>query len=236
MKNKFLTSFTLAVGLLLAGGTAHAATVYHAEQGMHTNGFMVDAAVGLNGNGNYKTRAFVVFSVQELLANESLVLGDLSTAEFDLTFATESATQLTTNSGDSYRVQYLGAYNNVTLDNSFWQQTINSAAAVESIDTGIADTASAGQLITASSFTLSNVSEADSANDYVVFRITYDPTWQAAGTQQTLEGYTLTKVGGAAPSKGTVIMISSVSGWLLLFSALIFLHETKRGRNKQDNK
>jgi hypothetical protein len=232
MKNKLLTSFTLAVGLLLAGGAAHAATIYHAEQGMHTNGFMVDAAVGRNGNGNYETRAFVVFSVQEILANESLVLADLTTAEFDLTFATESATQLTTNTGDSYRAQYLGAYNNVTLDNSFWQQTINSASAVTAIDTGIADTASANQLITASSFTLSSVTEADSANDYVVFRITYDPTWQAAGTQQTLDGYTLSIVGGAS-NTGTVIMISGMSGWLVLIFGLFLWKNIHR---KQDNK
>lgn len=234
MKYKYL-SLLAASGLLLAGGAAHAATVYHAEQGMHTNGYMVDAAVGLNGNGNYKTRAFVVFSVQELLANESLVLADLASAEFDLTFATESATQLTTNTGDSYRVQYLGFFNNVTLDNTFWQGTVNSATALTEIDTGIADTASAGQLITASSFTLSDVTEADSANDYVVFRITYDPTWQAPGTQQTLDGYTLTLLGSES-NKGTVIMISGASGWFILISGLILFREIKRGRSKQAHK
>lgn len=226
MKNKILAV------LLGVSSMASASTVHHSEQGMHTNGYMVDAAVGRNANGNYETRAYVIFSVQEILANESLVLSDLSTAEFDLTFATERATQLSTNTGDSYRVQYLGAYNNVTLDNAFWQQTINSASAVTSIDTGIADTASAGQLITASSFTLSSVTEADSANDYVVFRITYDPTWQAAGTQQTLDGYTLSIVGGAS-STGTVIMISSVSGWMVLIFGLFLWKNIHR---KQDNK
>tara|TARA_B110001469_G_C9647811_1_gene328537 strand:+ start:90 stop:272 length:183 start_codon:yes stop_codon:yes gene_type:complete len=37
------------------------------------------------------------------------------------------------------------------------------------------------------------------------------------------------------PSKGTVIMISSVSGWLLLSSAFFLFKEIKRGRNG-DNK
>jgi hypothetical protein len=35
----------------------------------------------------------------------------------------------------------------------------------------------------------------------------------------------------AEPSKGTVIMISSVSGWLLLSSGLLLWKEIKRGRN-----
>ena len=37
-------------------------------------------------------------------------------------------------------------------------------------------------------------------------------------------------------SKGTVIMISSVSGWLLLSSAFVLWKEIKRGRNTKDGK
>ncbi|CAA6690080.1 MULTISPECIES: hypothetical protein [unclassified Lentimonas] len=37
-------------------------------------------------------------------------------------------------------------------------------------------------------------------------------------------------------SKGTVIMISGVSGWLLLSSAFVLWKELKRGRNANDGK
>ena len=36
--------------------------------------------------------------------------------------------------------------------------------------------------------------------------------------------------GAGEPSKGTVIMISSVSGWLLLSSGLVFWKEIRRNR------
>ncbi len=36
------------------------------------------------------------------------------------------------------------------------------------------------------------------------------------------------------PSKGTVIMISSVSGWLLLSSAVLFWKEVRRGKHHDD--
>lgn len=36
--------------------------------------------------------------------------------------------------------------------------------------------------------------------------------------------------------KGTVIMISSVSGWLVLCSGFILVQEIRRSRSKKDNK
>ena len=38
------------------------------------------------------------------------------------------------------------------------------------------------------------------------------------------------------PSKGTVIMISGVSGWLVVSSGLILWKEIKRGKHNRDDK
>ena len=38
------------------------------------------------------------------------------------------------------------------------------------------------------------------------------------------------------PSKGTVIMISGVSGWLVLSSGFVLWQEIKRGRNDKNDK
>ncbi len=84
--------------------------------------------------------------------------------------------------------------------NAFWNGAgnLNSATSVQTVNTGVFDAAGLGQSITASSFTLSGVTEGDSANDYVAFKYSYNVNDFGAdipsSTVQYLGNHTLTVV------------------------------------------
>jgi hypothetical protein len=165
-----------------------AGTLFTDSIAVQSNGYNPDpvGAVGLNWNGSYPIRTIVAFSVADIANNESLAVGDFATAEFNLSFTTVNGIMLT--AGESYVVEYLGFYEGITLNESFFDGRYGTAA-TSTVDTGIEDTSATGQDITASSFILSGVTAAD-PDDYVVFRISYIQA--TVDTIQQLDDFTLT--------------------------------------------
>ncbi|MBT8037280.1 MAG: sulfatase-like hydrolase/transferase [Verrucomicrobiae bacterium] len=98
--------------------------------------------------------------------------------------------------GGSYKVDYIGFYPNSNFPNSGgatgladWDGKYSAYNTSEEVDTGVADTLAQQTGITASGFTLSGVTEANTANDVVLFGIRYDEP--QASIFQVLNGYTL---------------------------------------------
>ncbi|MBT8037281.1 MAG: PEP-CTERM sorting domain-containing protein [Verrucomicrobiae bacterium] len=215
---KLKTTIPLAVaaGLLTITASANAATVAVSDATIIDNDYVnADAtgAVGRNDGNTRDFRAVMVFSVSDILTNESLVLGDLATTSFTFTFDTNEVIAMT-NAG-TYNVEYIGFFgnNNGFVDSGAgsglgsWGGNYSSAATT-TVDTGVTDTLADQTGITATGFTLSGVTEADSANDYVLFRINYDEP-QNITENQTLTGYTLTAV--PEPSSAALIGLGGLA-------------------------
>ncbi len=85
-----------------------------------------------------------------------------------------------------------GNYPNAGLDVTVGDWTNKySATSVSSVDTLVSGNTTAAQNdITAGGFILRGVTESNTANDVVLFRIRYNED-QAAGVSKTLQGYTL---------------------------------------------
>lgn len=232
---KIKTTSLGAAGILSASlmiPSSDAATLSVATANVVEDGFASansSGAAGRNGGGTLNFRAFAVFSVQDILANESLVLGDLSSTIFDFSFDTANAT--TDLPAGSYFVDYIGFYENGDFPTTGtgggsaggtlgdWTGTVNPGYTNSlhslydigaEIDTGVTDTLAQQSGIVASSFTLSDVTIADSASDVVVFGVRYTEDL-AAGEFQVLENYTLTVV--PEPSSS---MLGGFAGMLLL--------------------
>lgn len=189
--------------MLAATNPASAQTPFFAAKGPQSNGFERDAtvaSVGKFGGSNFVTTGYVIFSVQDILANESLTIGDLATTGFKLDFDTIISDVDLANTGTGFVVDYLGFFPNVTdlSRDAFWNGSgkLNQKAAVQTVTPGVFDEAGFGQSITASSFTLSGVTEADSADDYVAFKYSYNVADFSAdipsNTVQYLGNHTLT--------------------------------------------
>ncbi len=205
MNMKLQTTSLLAAALTatLFGTTAIGATVSVADATIGSSTFVNAAgstgSVGRNGGDSADFRAFAVFRVQDIITNEALisVLADFGTVTFNFEF--DTVTQATTLSAGSYKVDYMGFFANTDFAESAqnfgvgpWA-AVYGAAAAQAVDTGVADTLALQTNITATGFSLTGVTEANSANDVVLFRVRYNEP-QAAGLNQDLNGYTLTAV------------------------------------------
>jgi hypothetical protein len=202
-KSNLPKSIPLAAAALLGlSAFANAATTLASADATISSANFVNAGgsgqTGRNGANNADFRAFAVFSVSSILANESLALGDLSTKKFELTFDTIGSPSVLLSAG-SYKVDYLGFFANSDFPNTGaltglgnWSNKY-SATSLGTIDTGVADTLGLQSDISASGFTLTGVTEANSANDVVLFRVLYNEP-QSTGVNETLSGYTLTAI------------------------------------------
>lgn len=192
-----------AAALLLTAGAASAATIASSNATIVSTGFVSMNGGGSTGNNNGNNfRAFAAFSVSDIIANEASIssIADFATASFAFSFDTTTESGL---SAGSYTVEYVGFFANANLPNTGVNNPATdpandwvgkfSAPTVQIIDTGIADTLALQTGITASGFTISGVTEADSANDAVMFRVRYDEP-QASGTFNTLGNYSLSVI------------------------------------------
>lgn len=221
--HKNLTTFALTSAISLLGWTtyASAAVIHDTSTTVYGNGYVAGHAdgtgVGQNGNGAQQSFGYVAFSVDDILLDTGLTIGTLTTTTFDLSFDTVVDTLLLTNAS-TYKVSYLGFFANAdttagidltttgnesNLGGSFWNSGLASSLPGSPIvDTGVADTLALQTGITASGFTLTGVTEANSDDDYVVFRISY--TSQPAGQNQQLDNFTLTS---AIPEPSTTLLV-----------------------------
>lgn len=201
MKRLLLGSI-LATGLLAAPTQAATISVADATVTSHTPTNFVNAdatgQVGRNGGNSVNFRAYAAFSVSDILTNESLTLGQLAATSFTLSFDA-SEDQKTLGAG-SYRVDYVGFFANGDFPDigagsglGQWDDANGAYNTGEEVDTGVADTTASQTGITAFSFILAGVTEADTANDMVVFGVRYSEP-QAAGLDQALSNYSLTLV------------------------------------------
>lgn len=216
-KNRFLLPALTGATIVTLGLTTatHAATVSVANATIiDNNAKTVNAnstgAVGRNDGGTLNFRAFMVFRVSDILTNESLTLSDLATTSFALTFDTDEEVLMDTTAG-TYKADYIGFFANSNFPASGqsggsnmgdWNGLFDVYNTAEEIDTGVVDTLLDQTGITASGFTLTGVTEADTANDVVVFGIRYDEN-QGAGENQTLNNYTLSVV----PEPGSLALL-----------------------------
>ena len=219
MKTTLLLT-TLATTTLAAGSATHstgAATLPYATATGLSSGFVnanLDGSVGTNPeNQNSRIRrGLAAFSVADLLANESITLGDLATTEFEFTFEASAGKTL---SPGSYKVDFVGFFADANLPDSgtfgnpsSWFSIIGSSfgyTPTQTVDTLTADT-SAAQTISATGFSLASATEADSNTvgsiDTVFFAVRYDEP-QADGLFQDISGYSLALV----PEPGSLALL-----------------------------
>lgn len=210
---------TLVAGIFTSGifTTAQAAVIHDTSTTVYANGFVAGhidgTAVGQNGNGNHQAFGVVAFSVDDILADTGLTLATINTTTFDVSFDTV-VDVIELPNASTYKVAYLGFFadadttagldlttagNESNLGGSFWNNGLASSLPGSPIvDTGVADTLALQTGIEATGFTLSGVTEANSDDDYVVFRISY--TSQGAGQHQQLDNFTISAVAVPEPS------------------------------------
>lgn len=177
--------------------TTHAATVAADSAGILNNGAERITGVGASGGSKQIVRALVAFSVQDIISNESLSVGQLATTDFIFSFETVSDIDLADTG--VFVVNYKGFFANQDLSNHLnsWNNTIWRASDKQTVNTGVFDLAGGGQsIVPGDYFNLTGVTESDTANDYVAFEIEYTaPLADLTNeTIQTLGSFTLTAV------------------------------------------
>lgn len=182
MKNtKRSISLSIATGMLIGLCGTNAATVVIDStdaRGVGTNGFLDTPPVHRIGQGGSSARfaTIAIFSVQSILADIQAVdptftLAGLATSDFTFTFDTENAFVMP-NAGE-YTVAYRGfAPNGDTGTQAFWTG-LRSYNELTSPSTGVSDTLALQTGITSGIFSLTGITENDTANDYIAVGIGY---------------------------------------------------------------
>lgn len=215
MNTKTFNSLVLTAGLITSLGSANAALVqidFDVARGVGTNGFVdpVNFRVGQGGT-SARFAAIAAFSVQDILSamqavNPTVVVGDLATSNFFLTFDTLNAVELPT--AGTYTVAYRGfAANADIVPQAFWTG-IRSYNELTSPTTGVADTLALQTGITSLNFNLTGITENDTANDYVLVGIGYT-TQQPTNTASHLGNFQLNV--DVVPASADVIPEPSVA-------------------------
>ena len=107
----------------LSAASTQAALVATQQATITSAGFVNSSAstggsVGRNTANTVNFRAFGLFNVDALLTSESLTFADLATTEFAFSFTTEGGTTLSTLSAETYKVGFIGFYQNLTFNQS----------------------------------------------------------------------------------------------------------------------
>ncbi len=200
---KSLAPISSVAAFLAISAATQAATVILPDntRGMQSNGFQnILVGPGTAGGGNFQNAALIEFKVQDILTETGLTVGDLATTTFTLSFDTDASINLEAANGTpgnpgEYVITYAG----------FFANTGNFASApgnpgvlsgnVASVTTGVVDTAAA-QTGISGDFFLTGITEGDSGDDWIGFRVEYENPYfaQASDTIQPLSNIQLSTV------------------------------------------
>jgi hypothetical protein len=187
---------------MLATTTSNAQTIDMTPDstiGMQSNGFgNAFFGPGTAGGGNFQNSALIAYRVQDILTDTGLSLGALSTQTFTLSFDTDASINLEAANGTpgnpaEYIITYTGFYANTGGGAPFNPSILGNTTSA--VNTGIVDTLAA-QTGISGDFTLTGVSEGDSADDWIGFRVVYANPYfqQASNTIQPISNVQLTTV------------------------------------------
>jgi hypothetical protein len=211
-------SLILAAAAVFSGHAEAATTASFSDATIVSTGF-VNAGANPNllgrENGNTNTyRVLVAFSVPTIILNDPRIasIADFTASnKFDFKFNALAGFLL---HSSTYTVEYLGFFANATLPDTGSGSTVGamgtwigkfSSTATQTVNTGVADT-NAAQAITGTGFTLSGITESNSSNDAVLFRISYGGNY-VQNTFQNVSGFTLIPEPSAALLGGIGVLM-----------------------------